>query len=66
MNYLVATPNVSAPCPTGTCALADGSCWPCLPNQAGAPLAVPVPSLSEWAVIVLVAALAVAGALRLK
>ncbi|MDD5302427.1 MAG: IPTL-CTERM sorting domain-containing protein [Elusimicrobia bacterium] len=64
MNYLTATPNVSASCPPGTCALADGSCWPCLPNQAGAPLAVP--TLSEWALMVLFAVLALTGAWRTR
>lgn len=81
MGNLTALPNVSAPCVTTnpcTCpvygpggvyqpVLTESGyvCWLAL-EVGPAPVASPVPSLSEWAVIVTVAALAIIGVWRTR
>ncbi len=67
---LVSVPNVSAPVPTPTpCAygtpIAGGCALESPPMPAFGP-AAPVPTLDEWAVIVLVAILAVVGVRRAR
>lgn len=79
---MIAIPNVSTstPCPVGYCALHPlgdipeyVKCWPepvggcaTLALTSTLPPAQPVPTLNEWAVMVLVAALALTGARRAR
>ncbi len=70
MDILLAIPNVSVSCPANTCPapMRDGTwaCMPCLPDSAPGIVAADVPALDTWAMLVLAAALALAGAVKSK
>jgi hypothetical protein len=62
--YLVSVPNVSAPVCAPPAVLMNGECVIALPGTTSLP-PTPVPSLSTWALFVVLLALAIVGARRL-